>query len=209
MKLTPHLSKRVVDPLNTFVWFAMDALWMCRWEWPAYAFAGLTVATGIWLLALGGRAGGSRPPARRSESELLDRDEHDLARLGPERAPDPPGDRRARGVPGGRFARGRRLALPGFPAVADPRPLSSSRVRGRARSASGPVTSRPLHMTHRLESKRKSLDSNLGRSPSFPAPPSHFRHTKVHLSAVELRNAVNPPVSSSNLPERVREETGR
>ena len=57
MKLTPHLSKRVVDPLNTFVWFAMDALWMCRWEWPAYAFAGLTVATGIWLLALGGRAG--------------------------------------------------------------------------------------------------------------------------------------------------------
>ena len=50
-------SKRVVDPLNTAAWFAMDALWMCKQEWPAYAFAALTVVTGVWLLVLGWRGG--------------------------------------------------------------------------------------------------------------------------------------------------------
>ncbi|MGL4549696.1 MAG: hypothetical protein ACRC33_00805 [Gemmataceae bacterium] len=48
-------AKRVVDPLNTAAWFAMDAMWMCKLDWPAYAFAGLTVVTGLWLLALGWR----------------------------------------------------------------------------------------------------------------------------------------------------------
>ncbi len=48
-------SKRIVDPLNTAAWFTMDALWMCRLEWPAYAFTGLTILTGVWLPALGRR----------------------------------------------------------------------------------------------------------------------------------------------------------
>lgn len=48
-------AKRVVDPLNSVVWFTMDTLWMCKLTWPAYIFAGLTVVTGIWLLVLGWR----------------------------------------------------------------------------------------------------------------------------------------------------------
>lgn len=51
-------AKRVVDPLNSLAWFAMDALWMCHLAWPAYALAALTVVTGIWLLVLGWREGG-------------------------------------------------------------------------------------------------------------------------------------------------------
>jgi hypothetical protein len=52
---TSSLAKRVVDPLNSVTWFTMDALWMCKLAWPAYAFAGLTVTTGVWLLVLGWR----------------------------------------------------------------------------------------------------------------------------------------------------------
>ena len=52
---TRSFVKRVVDPLNSFVWFTMDALWMCKLTWPAYIFAGLTVLTGICLLVLGWR----------------------------------------------------------------------------------------------------------------------------------------------------------
>jgi hypothetical protein len=54
---SPQHASRIVDPLNTLAWFTMDALWMCRLEWPAYLFAGLTVATGIWLLVIGWREG--------------------------------------------------------------------------------------------------------------------------------------------------------
>jgi hypothetical protein len=54
---TESFSKRVVDPLNSFAWFTMDALWMCQLEWPAYVFAGLTVVTGVWMLVLGWREG--------------------------------------------------------------------------------------------------------------------------------------------------------
>ena len=50
-------AKRVVDPLNSVAWFTMDALWMCKLAWPAYAFAALTVVTGVWMLALGWREG--------------------------------------------------------------------------------------------------------------------------------------------------------
>ena len=57
MEPRPPFSRRVVDPLNSFAWFTMDALWMCRLAWPAYIFAGLTVVTGIWLLAGGWREG--------------------------------------------------------------------------------------------------------------------------------------------------------
>ena len=52
---TRSFVKRVVDPLNSFVWFTMDTLWMCKLTWPAYIFAGLTVLTGICLLVLGWR----------------------------------------------------------------------------------------------------------------------------------------------------------
>ena len=41
--------------MNTVTWFLMDALWMCTLTWPAYAFAALTVVTGLWLLILGWR----------------------------------------------------------------------------------------------------------------------------------------------------------
>ncbi len=60
MEPTRTFSKRVVDPLNSVAWFAMDAFWMCRLEWPAYVFAGLAVVTGVWLLALGWRGGRGR-----------------------------------------------------------------------------------------------------------------------------------------------------
>ena len=49
--------RSVVDPANTLVWFTMDALWLAKLTWPAYVFAGLTVATGVWLLGLSRRAG--------------------------------------------------------------------------------------------------------------------------------------------------------
>lgn len=54
---TPLLSKPVIDPLNTAAWFIMDALWMARLAWPAYVAAGLTVVTGLLLLALARREG--------------------------------------------------------------------------------------------------------------------------------------------------------
>ena len=54
---TPLFSKPVVDPVNTVAWFAMDALWLSRLEWPAYAAAGLTVVTGALLLVLSRREG--------------------------------------------------------------------------------------------------------------------------------------------------------
>ena len=54
MQPTPP-SKRIVDAVNSAAWFTMDALWIARLEWPAYAAAGLTVATGLVLLALSWR----------------------------------------------------------------------------------------------------------------------------------------------------------
>jgi hypothetical protein len=57
MEPSPPFAKRVVDPLNSIAWFTMDALWICRQEWPAYVFAGLTVFTGLWLLGLSAREG--------------------------------------------------------------------------------------------------------------------------------------------------------
>jgi hypothetical protein len=57
MQPTPPSYKRVVDGVNSVAWFAMDALWIFRLEWPAYIAAGLTVATGVLLLALAWREG--------------------------------------------------------------------------------------------------------------------------------------------------------
>ncbi|HUR55353.1 MAG TPA: hypothetical protein VMZ71_14565 [Gemmataceae bacterium] len=51
----PSFAQRVVDPLNSVTWFTMDTFWMCKLAWPAYAFAALTVVTGVWLLVLGWR----------------------------------------------------------------------------------------------------------------------------------------------------------
>jgi hypothetical protein len=56
MQPTP-LSKRVVDAVNSAAWFMMDALWIFQLQWPAYAAAGLTVATGVLLLVLAWREG--------------------------------------------------------------------------------------------------------------------------------------------------------
>jgi hypothetical protein len=55
MQPTPPSSKRVVDTVNSAAWFTMDALWIFRLAWPAYVAAGLTVATGVLLLALAWR----------------------------------------------------------------------------------------------------------------------------------------------------------
>jgi hypothetical protein len=53
----PPSLKGVVDTVNSFTWFTMDALWIVGLEWPAYVTAGLTVFTGVWLLALAWRQG--------------------------------------------------------------------------------------------------------------------------------------------------------
>ena len=54
---TPLFSKPVIDPINTAAWFTMDALWLAKLEWPAYAASALTVLTGVMLLILGRREG--------------------------------------------------------------------------------------------------------------------------------------------------------
>ena len=54
---TPMFSKAVIDPINTAAWFTMDALWLAKFEWPAYAASALTVLTGVMLLILGRREG--------------------------------------------------------------------------------------------------------------------------------------------------------
>jgi hypothetical protein len=52
-------SRRVVDPVNSLAWFAMDGLWLAGLAWPAYVATGLTLATG-GALVLFDRRGGSR-----------------------------------------------------------------------------------------------------------------------------------------------------
>lgn len=54
---TRLFSKPVIDPVNTAVWFLMDALWLAKLPWPAYVAGGLTVVTGVLLLWLGRREG--------------------------------------------------------------------------------------------------------------------------------------------------------
>lgn len=54
---TPLFSKPVIDPINTAAWFTMDALWLAKLEYPAYAASALTVLTGVMLLILGRREG--------------------------------------------------------------------------------------------------------------------------------------------------------
>ncbi|WP_435020929.1 hypothetical protein TA3x_002096 [Tundrisphaera sp. TA3] len=57
MKQAARFSRRVVDPVNSVAWFAMDGLWLAELAWPAYVATGLTLLTGATLLALDRRAG--------------------------------------------------------------------------------------------------------------------------------------------------------
>lgn len=52
-------SRRLIDPVNSVAWFAMDALWLAQLAWPAYAATVLTLVTGAALILLD-RRGGSR-----------------------------------------------------------------------------------------------------------------------------------------------------
>ena len=57
MKRAAGFSRRVVDPVNSVAWFAMDGLWLAQLAWPAYVATGLTLATGGMLLLLDRRRG--------------------------------------------------------------------------------------------------------------------------------------------------------
>jgi hypothetical protein len=52
MKRAARFSRRVVDPVNSVAWYAMDGLWLAHLVWPAYVATGLTLATGGTLLLL-------------------------------------------------------------------------------------------------------------------------------------------------------------
>ena len=57
MKRAAGFSRRVVDPVNSVAWYAMDGLWLAQLAWPAYVATGLTLATGGMLLLLNRRRG--------------------------------------------------------------------------------------------------------------------------------------------------------
>jgi hypothetical protein len=57
MKRAARCSRRVVDPVNSVAWYAMDGLWLAHLTWPAYLATGLTLATGGTLLLLNRRRG--------------------------------------------------------------------------------------------------------------------------------------------------------
>lgn len=56
-KPTAVISRRVVDPVNSVAWFAMDGLWLAQWSGPAHFAAGATLVTGAMLVALDRRSG--------------------------------------------------------------------------------------------------------------------------------------------------------
>jgi hypothetical protein len=55
MKRAAVFSRRVVDPVNSVAWFAMDGLWLAEWAGPAYVASALTLATGAALVFLNRR----------------------------------------------------------------------------------------------------------------------------------------------------------
>lgn len=57
MKRAARFSRRVLDPVNSVAWYAMDGLWLAHLTWPAYLATGLTLATGGTLLLLDRRPG--------------------------------------------------------------------------------------------------------------------------------------------------------
>ncbi len=57
MKPASWYSRRVVDPLNSVCWFAMDGLWLAQLAWPAYVATALALGTGAVLIVLELRSG--------------------------------------------------------------------------------------------------------------------------------------------------------
>src|SRR5262249_52151022 len=57
MKRAARFSRRVVDPVSSVAWSAMDGLWLAHLAWPAYLATGLALATGGTLLLLDRRPG--------------------------------------------------------------------------------------------------------------------------------------------------------
>ncbi len=64
MKRAARFSRRVVDPVNSVAWYAMDGLWLAHLTWPAYVATGLTLASGLTLLLL------DRRPGQRLDDDL-------------------------------------------------------------------------------------------------------------------------------------------
>ena len=40
MKRPAGFSRRLVDPVNSVAWYAMDMLWLAQLAWPAYVAGG-------------------------------------------------------------------------------------------------------------------------------------------------------------------------
>lgn len=57
MKRAAGYSRRIVDPVNSVAWYAMDGLWLAQLAWPAYIATGLTLVTGAALIFLNRRKG--------------------------------------------------------------------------------------------------------------------------------------------------------
>ena len=57
MQPPAKFSRRLVDPVNSVAWYAMDGLWLAHLTWPAYLATGLTLASGATLLLLDRRPG--------------------------------------------------------------------------------------------------------------------------------------------------------
>ena len=57
MKRAARFCRRVVVPVSSVAWSAMDGLWLAHLAWPAYLATGLTLATGGTLLLLNRRPG--------------------------------------------------------------------------------------------------------------------------------------------------------
>lgn len=57
MKRAAGFSRKLVDPVNSVAWYAMDAFWLIGLAWPAYLATGLTLTTGGTLVALNRRRG--------------------------------------------------------------------------------------------------------------------------------------------------------
>ena len=57
MKRAAIYSRRVVDPVNSVAWYAMDGFWLAHLAWPAYVATAVTLVTGAALVLLNRRAG--------------------------------------------------------------------------------------------------------------------------------------------------------
>jgi hypothetical protein len=57
MRRAAVFSRKVVDPVNSVAWYAMDGLWLAQLAWPAYVATAATLLTGGALLLLARRRG--------------------------------------------------------------------------------------------------------------------------------------------------------